>query len=427
MATPLRPARLREAHAHLLMHGEAMDAVQLADCTSADDLLARMAARADATPSDRNESGGVWIVGVGARPEAWASPAWPSLARFDEAVRGRPAIAWCFDTHALLASSAALRAAGIDRATPDPEGGVILRTTDGSPTGVVLESAAKQVAAARPSPTSEQRLASLRAALADLKAHGFVEVHDLKARPTLGPDLARLSDAGELDMDVRLYVPFEELESALDAAEDWTRENVRLAGAKLFADGTLNSRTAWMLEPFADPIPGHERGTPLVTPEQLLAAVGVCDDLGVPLAVHAIGDGAVRAVLDAIERVRPSTLGFRVEHAELIDEADVPRFAALGVLCSVQPCHLLYDIEALRRLLPGRLDRVMPLRELIESGCEPGHLLWFGSDVPIVRPHPEDSIRAAVHRRREGMPEAAAIAPDQAIEEADAWAAFEAL
>ena len=425
MATPLRPKRLREAHAHLLMHGEAMDAVQLAGCTCADDLLARMAARADATPRGDGASGNNWIVGVGARPEAWGSPAWPGLARFDEAVGGRPAIAWCFDTHALLASSAALQAAGIHRGTPDPEGGVILRATDGSLTGVLLESAAKGVAGARPSPTADQRLAWLRAGVADLRSHGFVEVHDMKAPATLGPDLARLSDAGELDMDVRVYVPFEDLGSALDAAEDWTRDNVRLGGAKLFADGTLNSRTAWMLEPFADPIPGHERGTALVTPEQLLAAVEVCDDLGVPLAVHAIGDGAVRAVLDAIERVRPSTLGFRVEHAEVIDEADVPRFAALGVVCSVQPCHLLYDIEALRRLLPRRLERVMPLRELIESGCEPGHLLWFGSDVPIVRPHPEDSIRAAVDRRREGMAEGDAVASAQAISEEDAWAGFE--
>ena len=132
-------------------------------------------------------------------------------------------------------------------------------------------------------------------------------------------------------------------------------------------------------------------------------------------------------MLDAIERNRPSTLGFRVEHAEIIDEADVPRFAALGVVCSVQPCHLLYDIEALRRYLPDRVDRVMPMRELVESGCEPGVLLWFGSDVPIVRPHPEDSIRAAVHRRRVGMAADDAIGLRQAIDEADAWAAFEAV
>lgn len=421
MATK-KPARLREAHAHLQMHGEAMHAVGLQDCASADDMLARLAARAD---EDARTGKSGWIVGVGARPEGWRDPAWPGLAKMDEACRGRAGIAWCFDTHGLMASSQALHAAGIGKGTGDPEGGVVLRDRDGTATGVVLESAAKMVAAAMPAPSAEQRREWIKSALADLKRHGFVEVHDLKAPPMLGEDLAILADRGELDMDVRLYFLLDDLEAALDGASLWERDQVRLGGAKLFADGTLNSRTAWMLEPFEDGLPGHERGTPLVTPADLDEAVQVCDELGVPLAVHAIGDGAVRAVLDAIERNQPSTLGFRVEHAEVIDEADVPRFAALGVVASLQPCHLLYDIEALRRYLPHRLDRVMPIRELIQAGCEPGDLLWFGSDVPIVRANPDDSIQAAVQRRRAGMGEGEAIGMEQAIGEEDAWAGFE--
>jgi len=401
-----------------------MDAVQLSDCTSADDLLARLARRAD---EDARRGRGGWLVGVGARPEGWRDAVWPSLARMDEACRGRPAIAWCFDTHALLASSGALREAAIHAGTPDPEGGVIVRERGGELTGVVLESAANRVAGAMPAPTGHQRREWINAALRELKSHGFVEVHDLKAPATLGEDLAILADAGELDMEVRLYLLLDDLEAAMEGAELWERDQVRLGGAKLFADGTLNSRTAWMLEPFVDGMPGRERGTPLVTPADLDEAVQVCDELGVPLAVHAIGDGAVRAVLDAIERNQPSTLGFRVEHAEVIDEADVPRFAALGVVASMQPCHLLYDIEALRRYLPHRLDRVMPIRELVEAGCEPGDLLWFGSDVPIVRANPEDSVRAAVERRREGMRAEEAIGIGQAISEHEAWEAFEAL
>jgi predicted amidohydrolase YtcJ len=114
----------------------------------------------------------------------------------------------------------------------------------------------------------------------------------------------------------------------------------------------------------------------------------------------------------------------RIEHSELVDAADVPRFAALGVIASVQPCHLLTDIDVLRRQLPHRLDRVLPLRELIDAGCEPGRGLIFGSDAPIVRPHPEDSIQAAVHRRRAGMRPDEAVAFGQAISEAEAWACF---
>jgi predicted amidohydrolase YtcJ len=152
--------------------------------------------------------------------------------------------------------------------------------------------------------------------------------------------------------------------------------------------------------------------------------VADCDRLGLPVAAHAIGDGAVRAVLDAIEAVRPRTPGFRIEHAEIIDEADIPRFARLGVLCSPQPCHLLADVEALRRYLPHRLDRVLPLRELIDAGCTPGRRLLFGSDVPIVRADPEDGILAATKRRRADMHPSQAIAPAQAITEPEAWACF---
>ncbi|MEO0629983.1 MAG: amidohydrolase family protein, partial [Planctomycetota bacterium] len=141
------------------------------------------------------------------------------------------------------------------------------------------------------------------------------------------------------------------------------------------------------------------------------------------LACHAIGDAAVRAVLDAVERVRPPRWTVRIEHAEMIAPSDWPRFAELGVIASVQPCHLLTDIEALSRAVPEMATRVLPLRELIDYGLEPGRTLLFGSDAPIVRPDPEDSIRAAVHRSR---PDSVVIAPEQAISEAEAWACFDA-
>lgn len=182
-----------------------------------------------------------------------------------------------------------------------------------------------------------------------------------------------------------------------------------------------------MLEPYADPLPGLECGEPMASQADLLRALATTSTHDLCLAVHAIGDGAVRAVLDAAEshtletRKRPR---LRIEHAELIHEADVPRFAELGITASVQPCHLLTDIEVLRRTLPGRLHRVLPLRNMIDSGLTPGRTLLFGSDTPIVRPHPRDSIQAAQHRRRTGMSPEEAIAPDQAITQAEAEAAF---
>jgi len=179
-----------------------------------------------------------------------------------------------------------------------------------------------------------------------------------------------------------------------------------------------------MLEAYADPLPGLDHGQAMCSPGQIEEAIRRVDRLGLHLACHAIGDAAVRAVLDAIESVRPRTPGFRIEHAELIDADDVPRFADLGVVCSVQACHLLPDIDVLRRSLGHRLDRVLPLRDLIDAGCGPGQLLWFGSDAPIVRADPGDSIQAAVHRCRPGDGPDGVIAPEQAITIAEAGSAF---
>jgi hypothetical protein len=168
---------------------------------------------------------------------------------------------------------------------------------------------------------------------------------------------------------------------------------------------------------------GHPCGTALMTVAEIEESVRLADSLGCPIAAHAIGDGAVRAVLDAVERVRPRAVGQRVEHAQFVDEADVPRFARLGVIASVQPCHLLTDIEAIRRFTPDRAERVFPLRDLIDAarsaGRDPADLVWLGSDAPIVRPDPEDNVQAAVFRRRAGMGEGEMVGARQAVSEGE--------
>lgn len=358
-----------------------------------------------------------------ARPEAWSPAQWPGLAELDRVTAGVLFVAWCFDSHSLIANSAALAHAGIGDHTPDPAGGHIGRDARGHLTGVMYEHAALAVWNALPEPTADERARHLLAAIASLEAQ-FDEVHDLKADARLGPALAQLDRSDRLTARYSLWPLVEHVPDVHGTRAAWTSDRVHLAGGKVFVDGTLNSRTAWMLHPYADGMPGHPRGTPMMTPDQLEHAVRTCDSLGLPMAAHAIGDAAVRAVLDAIERVRPRTPGFRIEHAELIDEADIPRFAQLGVIASVQPCHLLYDIEALRRGLPQRLDRVLPLRELARAGCRPGELMMFGSDVPIVRANPADSLQAAIHRRRATMPPGEAIGQEQALTLAESLTAF---
>ncbi|MFN0133000.1 MAG: amidohydrolase [Phycisphaerales bacterium] len=420
---------LREAHAHIVQHGRAMRMLRLDDCIDRDDCLQRVAlAAADLAEAPPAR----WLLGVGLRVQAWPQPNYPTLDELDSILGPRPCCLWSFDHHALAANTRALGAAGFRHDSPDPPNGRLVRDSAGNLTGLALEAAAKAIYAAVPEPEGDERREVVRSALVDLSRHGFVEIHDLLSQPWLGPTLAALDDVGELRVRVWLYPPLDVLDAVASTRREWERPNVRLAGGKVFADGTLNSRTAWTLRPYADPLPGMLTGQCIADAPAIGRALARCHALGVGLAVHAIGDAAVRACLDAFESsppslrraVEPPFPPLRIEHAEIIDAADVPRFARLGVVASVQPCHLLYDIEALRRGLPHRLDRVLPLRELIDAGCVPGTGLWFGSDTPIVRPDPADSIQAAVHRRRPGMTNG--ISAHQAITEGEARAAFAA-
>ena len=437
MSTPNQPFRrpthpITEAHGHLPWLGKALSMLSLEGCRSVGEALERVASRAGTMRS--GPSGG-WLQAHSARPEGWAERRWMTREELDRVTGPTPTLVMSFDHHAVFANSAALAAAKITRSTPDPVGGVIERFAAGSragePTGLLLESAAFGTWAVAPEPEVSVRDQQIERALDHLAALGFVEMHDLASPLWLGPLLARLERAGRLPLRVGLYTLVEEIDAAASARATWESSRLRLLGGKIFTDGTLNSRTAWVLEPYAESPPDLRHGKPLMTPRQIADAAERCLKLNLGLAMHAIGDGAVRACLDGISQIPPSlrlsvspSLALRIEHAELIDAADVPRFAELGVTASVQPCHLLTDIEALHRAVPGRLGRVMPWKSLIESGLVPGKTLLFGSDVPIVRANPEDSVQAAVKRRRPEMPERDAINPGEAIDEATAWACF---
>jgi predicted amidohydrolase YtcJ len=376
-----------------------------------------------------------WLQAHSARFEGWAERRWMTREELDRATGSRPTLIMSFDHHAVFANSAALAAARISRSTPDPAGGVIERVSGspraGEPTGLLLESAAFGTWATAPEPEASFRDEQIESALSHLAAVGFAEMHDLASPLWLGPLLAGLERVGRLPLRVGLYSLVDEIEAAASTRATWESSRLKLLGGKVFTDGTLNSRTAWVLEPYAESPPDLRHGKPLMTPRQIADAAERCLRLNLGLAMHAIGDGAVRACLDGISQISPSlrlsvssSLPLRIEHAELIDAADVPRFAELGVIASVQPCHLLADIEALHRAVRARLDRVMPWKSLIRSGLVPGKTLLFGSDVPVVRANPEDSVQAAAARRRPEMPECDAINPGEAIDEATAWACF---
>ncbi len=443
-------AQLRDAHLHLAEHGAGLLTPSAWSCRNIDEVLALVAEAARQTPRDR------WIVVRSLRVEALEERRFPTAAELDEAA-GRGAedggvVVNVLDLHSLAASSAALQAAGIDRHTADPHAGVVVRDERGEPTGVLLEEAAKLMRPAIPKPSPEDEIEHVRAAVEDMKRRGYVEAHEMHARPPLLRGLRALlerDDPAARGFRLVLYaVPehHDETKVLFDALPP--NDLVRWGGLKLFTDGTLNSRTAAMLEPYADPIPSHPRGMLTYSRAELVGHVksqiarvrergGAAGDAGgwhhrPGVAAHAIGDAAVRQLLDVYDELevdidQSPEFTLRIEHVQFMHEADRERFVRRAdgavrkrpVVASPQPCHLLADVEGLTRLTPDRLDRCFPTRDLIDAaragGFDKRDVVLFGSDTPVVDPSPDDNIQAAVHRRREDMAEAEAIGPSQAI------------
>jgi len=441
------PFALRESHAHLLAYGQSLVTPSLAMCQSLAECLRLI--REEAAKSKLAAPGqGGWVRFASAHNNIWPEARWPTPAELEAAAQGVPCVVMSFDHHTAVCNLAALDAAGLKPGQSVPTNGLVEVDEAGKFTGVLHEQAAYKVWGSGPEPTHEQMRQGLGRALASLAAMGFAEVHDMLAPPLLPQLLRELAAAGTVLPRIRMYCAPDHAEEFLRTRVHWPA-GVSFGGMKLFADGTLSSRTALMVHRYSEPLPDASRGRCMTAPGAIGQTLARCHELGVDLAVHAIGDGAVKMVLDCVERLdgqlagTPRRCRVRIEHAELVDKLDVPRFVRLKVDCSVQPCHLLCDVESLKRYVPHRLDRVLPLRELLDAGLIAGRLgmdsadetdteaicnapagLVFGSDVPIVRAEPEDSVYAAVYRRRAGMNEAEAIAPGQAISMAEAWSCF---
>ncbi len=396
---------MREAHAHLFQLGRSLTMLDCSGCDSRQALLELVGSCNESLA--KND----WVLAHSARPESWPDPHWPTRQELDHASDGRAVCVWCFDYHSMAASTAALDHAKITSDTIIGRG-VIELDSDGSPTGVLYEHAALHLWSSVPEPDAAHRRAFVLSACLHLKELGYTEVHDLKAQPWLGQVVSDLHTSSQIDQRFKLYPLTKDLGETLATADQWESDHLTLAGTKIFTDGSLNSRTAWMLDPYTDT---KTTGTPMMSPQEIDEAMLISKRHNLPVAAHAIGDAAVRAVLDSIERTNCTDMNARIEHAELIHPDDIQRFAQLGVIASIQPCHLLPDIETLHAGLADRLDRVLPMRALIDAGLVPGESLIFGSDVPIVRADHEDSIQAAVHRRRVNMPKSESIGIDQAL------------
>jgi hypothetical protein len=419
---------LVDAHCHLHGLGVALETISLRGVASPE------AAAALVREAAKTRAEGEWITGQGWDQNLWKVKEFPRHEVLDAVAPKHPVALERIDGHALWANAAAMRAAGIGRETPDPPGGKIVRDAVGEATGVFLDHAMDLVGAkmpGEPRAVTERRILAAAAQAVSLGLTGVHEMGITDGEIAVYRDLAR---GGRLPLRVYAYLAgagrVDSLASRTPDVDPEGTARFVLRGVKLFADGALGSRGAALLAPYDDD--PRNSGLALARPDELRRGAVMAASRGFQLAVHAIGDRANREVLDAFEAAgaRGRDLRFRVEHAQVVSPADIPRFAALGVIASMQPTHATSDMPwAGARLGPERLRGAYAWRSILATGAR----VAFGSDFPVEEASPLLGLYAAVTRQDAAGNPPGGFLPEQrlTLEEAlhaftvePAWAAF---
>jgi predicted amidohydrolase YtcJ len=396
-----------DAHVHLTQHGLELAQVPLHDADTLDEALARVARAAAVTPA------GGWILGAGFALQRWGV-ATLDARDLDRVAPHHPVLLRSQDHHSAWANGAAFARAGVTDRTPDPEHGTILRRADGSPEGLLLEQALHVVADHVPPPSPERLAAALDAAAADFARLGVTTVHHMAAEPAAywRALASRASRAAGDAYGLRVWatIPHADVEhaEAIGLAGGQGGDHFIVGGAKFFADGALGSRTAWTLDPY----PQGGTGVAVDGPDVMRERFALAARAGFAPVIHAIGDAANRATLDALEATadlwRAARLRPRIEHVQHLHPDDAPRLAALGVIASFQPIHLTFDAPSVRALFPHHQDRAYRILDLLARGVP----LAFGSDTPVASPDVFAGLRAATRRM---AVDGVALGLDQAI------------
>jgi len=393
-----------DSHIHLLTWIRARSDVWLARQSPEGIEEAVRAARAQAKE-------GSWITIRGWVPREWSREL-KRRATLDRVLGDRPLLLYAIDGHSLWGNSAALSAAGIGAYTRDPSGGVVDRDKNtGEPTGILVEEARALVSpfVTRPRDPADDLATAIR------KVHslGITGAHDFD-REDIWSAAQQLSEKDRLPFRLLLSVPAAKLDSAdlLELRSGWGSDRLRVGAVKFFADGTVGSGTALLEDEYED---GTGKGIEVMPRSELADRCTAARKAGLTVAIHAIGDRAVRNALDAIQAAIESGGGFplppRIEHVQLAREEDFPRFKGLGVLASVQPIHQVTDRDVARRRWGARTARSYAYRSLQRAGAK----LLFGSDAPFDRPGPLLALQAALLRRRGSEPDTEAFHPEQRI------------
>jgi predicted amidohydrolase YtcJ len=396
---------LTDSHFHF--YGWALDrrGLFLADASSLTEVRERV------RRAVRRATPGQWILGLGWSEYNWPDPRLPNRSDLDDLAPDYPVILWRTDLHLAWVNSRALREAGISADTPDPPMGVIDRDEDGQPTGILRELAINLVRDILPKPTADETDQAMRQAMAQVHRLGLTGVHDMRIMggedgPPAFHAWQRLRVERELKLRAWMMLPSERLSEAigLGLRTGFGDDYLRVGGIKIFSDGATGPRTAWMLQPFAD----AESGLPLTPMRKIADLIARAHQAGISTTIHAIGDRAIRELLDVFTEVLPHQQGpihplapHRIEHVQHSHPADLERLGPLGLVASVQPLHATDDFAMVDQSCGQRGRWAYAFRDLLDAGT----VLALGSDCPVASPNPFWGIHAAVTRqRRDGTP-----------------------
>ena len=392
---------LTDAHAHLSGIGERELTFNLEGTASLAELQNKLHERA------AQGKPGTWLFGRGWLESRWSPPVFPTRQDLDAAVADRPVVLQRADGHTLVVNSLALKRAGIDRNTADPPGGTIFKDAAGEPTGVLIDRAMDRVEHLLPPPTAAESSRALEVGARRSVRLGWTQLQIAGNSFREVDQLCRLYGAGKIQLRLydAIYGPSADANRLLSAgpAPERCGDKLAVRGIKLYIDGALGSRGAALLEPYSDS-PGS-RGLLLNTTETLFPLLTAALRRGIQIETHSIGDRGNRIMLDLYEQAFAAVPAaqravaeprWRIEHAQILSPADIPRFAHLGVIASMQPSHAISDLFfAPARLGPERLAGAYAWHSLLDSGA----VVAAGTDAPVEKGDPLIEFYAAVSRR----------------------------
>lgn len=385
-----------DAHVHFYSGGADLAGPQLRYSKSPEEFRDTLAEFARRLPS------GHWITGGEWDEENWTPAQLPTRQLIDPATPNWPVFVSRLDGHESLANSLALKLAGVDRNTKDVAGGVIVRDSEGNPTGILKDAAQGLVEKVIPPPSEQDIRTAVRAAQVYANAQGVTSVQDMSASPDVFRVYQSLLHEGELRVRISGHQPLPGWQRLANVGllADFGNEYLHIGGLKGFADGSLGSRTALMFQPYADAPTSGIPSAELANRVQMFHNIQNADAAGLQIAIHAIGDKANNTILDFYELVErehgPRDRRFRIEHAQHLLASDIPRFARDHVIASMQPYHCIDDGRwAEKRIGPERAKTTYAFRSLLDAGAT----LAFGSDWPVAPMTPLMGIYAAATRR----------------------------